>query len=159
MASKNKLSKNLKSNKDNETTQVSPDLTQDDLKFLLKISKKRGYVTIDELNNILPGDLSADSIDEVYSIFSDQGIKVVKDEAEAEQLSTNTEIVEITGGELALAKKSSSLDRTDDPVRMYLREMGHMSLLSREGEIAIARRIEAGRETMLAGLCESPLTF
>ena len=67
MASKNKLSKNLKSNKDNETTQVSPDLTQDDLKFLLKISKKRGYVTIDELNNILPGDLSADSIDEVYS--------------------------------------------------------------------------------------------
>lgn len=159
MSSKNKSSKNLKSNKDNETRQSSPELTQDDLKFLLKISKKRGYVTIDELNNILPDDLSAEGIDEVYTIFSDQGIKVVKDEAEAEQLSANTEIAEISGGELALAKKASSLDRTDDPVRMYLREMGHMSLLSREGEIAIARRIEAGRETMLAGLCESPLTF
>lgn len=141
------------------TKNKTSDVTQDDLKFLLKISKKRGYVTIDELNNILPEELNPENIDQVYSVFLDQGIKVVKDENEAEQVSANTEIAEISSGELILSKKAEALDRTDDPVRMYLREMGNMSLLSREGEIAIARRIEAGRETMLAGLCESPLTF
>lgn len=155
MTSKTKSSKNKKI----DATSKKNDVEQDDIKFLLKISKKRGYVTIDELNNILPEDLNPENIDEAYSIFLDQGIKIVKDETEAEQTSTNTEIAEISTGELILAKKAGSLDRTDDPVRMYLREMGNMSLLSREGEIAIARRIEAGRETMLAGLCESPLTF
>lgn len=155
----NKTSKKPKIIKLPEETNSSVDLTQDDLKFLLKLAKKRGYVTIDELNNVLPEDLSGDNIDEIYNIFTEQGIRIVNDESEAEQLSNNTELAEISSGELALARKASALDRTDDPVRMYLREMGYMSLLSRDGEIAIARRIEAGRETMLAGLCESPLTF
>ena len=162
MAGKNKLSKDLGKSKDkkNNGAEGKFDITHEDVKNLIKLAKSRGYVTIDELNNTLPtGDLTPEQIEDIYEKFSDLGISVLENEEESEQLSNSTEITELRGGELALTKKATSLDRTDDPVRMYLREMGSMSLLSRDGEIAIAQRIEAGRETMIAGLCESPLTF
>jgi len=134
------------------------------VKKLLKLAKKRGYVTMDELNALMPaGEVTSEQIEDTMAIFSDLGINVVEDE-ETEQVE---EVAEIEGGALveagstalAVAAKREPTDRTDDPVRMYLREMGAVELLSREGEIAIAKRMEAGQETMIAGLCESPLTF
>src|SRR5690606_34494714 len=103
-------------------------------------------------------------IEDTLAMLSDMGINVVEDEEAGEEAEAEDdeggELAEIGGGgPLAVAQKKEPTDRTDDPVRMYLREMGSVELLSREGEIAIAKRIEAGRETMIAGLCESPLTF
>ncbi len=142
------------------------DLSDAAVKKLIKVAKKRGYVTYEELNAVLPSDeVSTDQIEDIMAMFSDMGINVV-DEDEVEEAEPDTpeeessEIAERTG--TAVASKSNTRegsDRTDDPVRMYLREMGSVELLSREGEIAIAKRIEAGRETMIEGLCESPLTF
>ena len=141
-------------------TQDSPllDLSDDAVKKMIKAAKKRGYVTVDQLNAVLPSDeVSSEQIEDTMAMLSDMGINVVEeDEIEEEG---PTEIAETSEKALTQAKKREPADRTDDPVRMYLREMGTVELLSREGEIAIAKRIEAGRETMIAGLCESPLTF
>ena len=142
------------------------DLSDAAVKKLIKTAKKRGYVTYEEVNAVLPSEeVSPDQIEDIMAMFSDMGINVI-DEDEVEEPEPDTaeeesnEVAERTG--TAVASKSNTRegsDRTDDPVRMYLREMGSVELLSREGEIAIAKRIEAGRETMIEGLCESPLTF
>ncbi|RFC67558.1 MULTISPECIES: RNA polymerase sigma factor RpoD [Mesorhizobium] len=142
------------------------DLSDDAVKKMIKAAKKRGYVTMDELNSVLPSEeVSPDQIEDTMAMLSDMGINVVEEDEAAEQ-EDNTdaeeeanELAEQTGTAVAAVAKKEPTDRTDDPVRMYLREMGSVELLSREGEIAIAKRIEAGRETMIAGLCESPLTF
>jgi len=142
------------------------DLSDAAVKKLIKTAKKRGYVTYEELNAVLPSEeVTSEQIEDIMAMFSDMGINVVdEDEVEEAEPDTpeeeSTELAERTG--TAVASKSNTRegsDRTDDPVRMYLREMGSVELLSREGEIAIAKRIEAGRETMIEGLCESPLTF
>jgi RNA polymerase primary sigma factor len=145
-----------------EAGQDSPllDLTDAAVKRLIKTAKARGYVTLDELNAVLPSDeVTSDQIEDIYGMLAEMGITVVESEEETENVvakveeeSGSTEIMKVDAPKLPA-------DRTDDPVRMYLREMGAVELLSREGEIAIAKRIEAGRETMIAGLCESPLTF
>ncbi|MGQ7792964.1 RNA polymerase sigma factor RpoD [Faunimonas sp. B44] len=147
------------------------DLSDAAVKRMIKEAKKRGYVTVDELNAVLPSEeVTSEQIEDTMSMLSDMGINVVEsDEAEeaepeaAEEESDEEESRDLVeASSTALAKKTKTrepTDRTDDPVRMYLREMGSVELLSREGEIAIAKRIEAGREAMIAGLCESPLTF
>jgi len=144
------------------------DLSDAAVKKMIKQAKKRGFVTFDQLNEVLPSDTtSPEQIEDIMSMLSDMGINVseaeeadteeeTKEEAEDE---TDNELVEVTQKAVTEVKKSEPGERTDDPVRMYLREMGTVELLSREGEIAIAKRIEAGREAMIAGLCESPLTF
>jgi RNA polymerase primary sigma factor len=145
------------------------DLSDDAVKKMIKVAKKRGYVTMDELNSVLPSEeVTSEQIEDTMAMLSDMGINVVEDDETAEEPEADAseseddakEIAEQNGTALAAAPaKKEPTDRTDDPVRMYLREMGSVELLSREGEIAIAKRIEAGRETMIAGLCESPLTF
>ncbi len=146
------------------------DLSDTAVKKFLKSAKSRGYVTYDELNAVLPSEeVSSEQIEDTMAMLSDMGINVVEnDEDEDSEDGENAEGVGTTGRALATQKsgtvaktttKSEPSERTDDPVRMYLREMGSVELLSREGEIAIAKRIEAGREAMIAGLCESPLTF
>jgi RNA polymerase primary sigma factor len=135
---------------------------------MIKQAKKRGFVTFDQLNEVLPSDqTSPEQIEDIMSMLSDMGINVTEaDDSEGEEDKdeggedeTDNELVEVTQKAVTEVKKSEPGERTDDPVRMYLREMGTVELLSREGEIAIAKRIEAGREAMIAGLCESPLTF
>ncbi len=137
------------------------DLNDAAVKRLLKTAKARGYVTLDELNAVLPSEeVTSDQIEDVYAMFAEMGITVVESEEETETAVAKVDEIEST--ETALMKVEAPKppsDRTDDPVRMYLREMGAVELLSREGEIAIAKRIEAGREAMISGLCESPLTF
>src|SRR5690606_36709636 len=143
--------------------------SDDAVKKMIKLAKKRGYVTMDELNAVLPSEeVTSEQIEDTMAMLSDMGINVVEDdeageEAEKEEGDSEedaNELAEQTGTAVAATPaKKEPTDRTDDPVRMYLREMGSVELLSREGEIAIAKRIEAGRETMIAGLCESPLTF
>jgi len=145
------------------------DLSDAAVKKMIKQAKKRGFVTFDQLNEVLPSDqTSPEQIEDIMSMLSDMGINVTeaddsgedddKDEGGGED-ETDNELVEVTQKAVTEVKKSEPGERTDDPVRMYLREMGTVELLSREGEIAIAKRIEAGREAMIAGLCESPLTF
>src|SRR5690606_27281374 len=136
---------------------------------MIKAAKKRGYVTMDELNEVLPSEQTdPDKIEDTMAMLSDMGINVVEAGEAGEDNDADSgdageeagELAEQTGTAVATTTtKKEPTDRTDDPVRMYLREMGSVELLSREGEIAIAKRIEAGRETMIAGLCESPLTF
>src|SRR5271156_3100571 len=143
------------------------DLTDAAVKKMIKQAKKRGFVTFDQLNEVLPSDTtSPEQIEDIMSMLSDMGINVTEaDDADSEEEKdeaddeTDNELVEVTQKAVTEVKKSEPGERTDDPVRMYLREMGTVELLSREGEIAIAKRIEAGREAMIAGLCESPLTF
>ncbi len=143
------------------------DLTDAAVKKMIKQAKKRGFVTFDQLNEVLPSDTtSPEQIEDIMSMLSDMGINVSEaeesdgeEEKEDEADDTDNELVEVTQKAVTEVKKSEPGERTDDPVRMYLREMGTVELLSREGEIAIAKRIEAGREAMIAGLCESPLTF
>ncbi len=142
------------------------DLSDQAVKRLLKTAKTRGYVTLDELNSVLPSEeVSPDQIEDTMAMLSDMGINVVEtDEAEegAEApVDDDEESRAVTAPSLPARSETRAepSERTDDPVRMYLREMGSVELLSREGEIAIAKRIEAGREAMIAGLCESPLTF
>src|SRR5450755_2762405 len=144
------------------------DLSDAAVKKMIKQAKKRGFVTFDQLNEVLPSDTtSPEQIEDIMSMLSDMGINVSEaEEADTEEESkeeaedeTDNELVEVTQKAVTEVKKSEPGERTDDPVRMYLREMGTVELLSREGEIAIAKRIEAGREAMIAGLCESPLTF
>ncbi|WP_153768131.1 RNA polymerase sigma factor RpoD [Labrenzia sp. CE80] len=141
------------------------DLSDAAVKKMIKAAKKRGYVTYDELNEVLPSEkVASEQIEDIMSMLSDMGINVIEAEEAEENASEEAEgggdLVAVSSG--AVAKTTTTkepADRTDDPVRMYLREMGSVELLSREGEIAIAKRIEAGREAMIAGLCESPLTF
>jgi RNA polymerase primary sigma factor len=143
------------------------DLSDAAVKKLIKVAKKRGYVTYEELNAVMPSEeVSSEQIEDFMSMFSDMGINVVDEdeveetEVEKDEEETGSEVAPATGTAVAnTSNAKSGSDRTDDPVRMYLREMGSVELLSREGEIAIAKRIEAGRETMIEGLCESPLTF
>ncbi|WP_299928960.1 RNA polymerase sigma factor RpoD [uncultured Pelagimonas sp.] len=142
---------------------ASLDMSQAAVKKMIAEARERGYITYDQLNQVLPPDqVSSDQIEDVMSMLSEMGIQITEDDEEPEEEDKGaTDLVETKKpGEVTLAAGSAEkLDRTDDPVRMYLREMGSVELLSREGEIAIAKRIEAGRNTMIAGLCESPLTF
>jgi RNA polymerase primary sigma factor len=152
-----------------EATNDSPllDLSDAAVKKLIKVAKKRGYVTYEELNAVMPSDeVSSEQIEDFMSMFSDMGINVVDEdeveetEVEKEEEDQGQEVAPASGTAVSTTSNTKTgADRTDDPVRMYLREMGSVELLSREGEIAIAKRIEAGRETMIEGLCESPLTF
>jgi len=146
------------------------DLTDAGVRRMIKLAKKRGYVTYDELNEVLPPEeFSSEQIEDVLSQLSEMGINVVEADENDDNQEGEAEEEEAEGGELVEAAPRAVVapttttrepsERTDDPVRMYLREMGSVELLSREGEIAIAKRIEAGREAMIAGLCESPLTF
>lgn len=153
------------------------DLTDQAVRRMIKLAKKRGYVTYDELNEVLPSEeFSSEQIEDVLGQLSEQGINVVDNEdpeAAGEERAQRgkdgggddeegeSDLVETSRSALPVEVKRNlePTERTDDPVRMYLREMGSVELLSREGEIAIAKRIEAGREAMIAGLCESPLTF
>jgi RNA polymerase primary sigma factor len=147
------------------------DLTDAAVKKLIRTAKKRGYVTHDQINSVLPSEeVNSEQIEDVLAMFSEMGVNVVETEEASEDDSEREEPeeeAEPEGGELVevqravpvKAETKEPTERTDDPVRMYLREMGTVELLSREGEIAIAKRIEAGREAMIAGLCESPLTF
>src|SRR5512144_1481967 len=144
------------------------DMSDAAVKKLIKTAEARGFVTYDELNEVLPSEeVTSEQIEDTMSMLSDMGINVIDTDeaeeapeagAEGEAAALARPVVTVTP--IAKAEtKSEPTERTDDPVRMYLREMGSVELLSREGEIAIAKRIEAGREAMIAGLCESPLTF
>src|SRR5215204_3206724 len=133
------------------------DLNEASIKKLIAKAKRRGYITVDELNEALPQDqMSTDQIEDVMSAISEMGVNVVEsDEDAADEEESDGD----DSGHVPEKKKKETTERTDDPVRMYLREMGAVELLSREGEIAIAKRIEAGRDIMIWGLCESPITF
>ncbi|MDA9952791.1 RNA polymerase sigma factor RpoD [Planktomarina sp.] len=148
---------------DAATKEPMIDMSQTAVKKMIGDARERGYITYDQLNTVLPPDqVSSDQIEDVMSMLSEMGIQVTEEhESEEEEDKGPTDLVSTNQNrDLALAgANNEKLDRTDDPVRMYLREMGSVELLSREGEIAIAKRIEAGRNTMIAGLCESPLTF
>ncbi|WP_445193411.1 RNA polymerase sigma factor RpoD [Sphingomonas sp. Tas61C01] len=144
------------------------DLNDASIKKVFARAKKRGYITYDQLNEALPQDqMTSDQLEDVMSALNEMGVNIVENEeagedGEPEERADDDE-VETVDAEAdnapAVEKKKETVDRTDDPVRMYLREMGAVELLSREGEIAIAKRIEAGRDTMILGLCESPITF
>ena len=145
------------------------DLNEASVKKLISKAKRKGYITVDELNDALPQDqMTTDQIEDVMSAISEMGVNIVESDEDAEAESEQeAEVEEIDGSKDSKSdrriptatKKLAVGERTDDPVRMYLREMGAVELLSREGEIAIAKRIEAGRDTMIIGLCESPITF
>ncbi|KAH2841908.1 hypothetical protein KXW36_000783, partial [Aspergillus fumigatus] len=141
------------------------DLNEASIKKLIARAKRRGIITYDELNEALPQDqFSNDQIEDIMAAISEMGVNIVEsDEDAVEQDDNSADDVEDSDAMLAdrpaVEKKKETIERTDDPVRMYLREMGAVELLSREGEIAIAKRIEAGRDTMILGLCESPITF
>src|SRR3954462_4672416 len=148
------------------------DLNDASIKKMIARAKKRGIITVDELNEALPSDqMSPDQIEDIMSAINDMGINVVEsaeasdddeddDDKDSEPaVEDEVDPLDAGGPPPAAAVKKEPTDRTDDPVRMYLREMGAVELLSREGEIAIAKRIEAGRDIMIWGLCESPMTF
>src|SRR6202045_3120476 len=180
MASKTKAVQKEKEKKEEAPEKEAPetpdtplpllDLSDAAVKKLIRNAKKRGYVTHDQINSVLPSEeVNSEQIEDVLAMFSEMGINVVeteeaeteeepKEEAE-EEPEAEGELVEVARAVPAKTEAKEPAERTDDPVRMYLREMGSVELLSREGEIAIAKRIEAGREAMIAGLCESPLTF
>jgi len=135
------------------------DLTDAGVKKFIKQAKAKGYVTMEELNKVLPSDeVTPDAIEDTLAMLSEMGVNVVEAEEDAAE-PQSTDVAAAAGTAVAEAPAKSAYDRTDDPVRMYLREMGSVELLSREGEIAIAKRIEAGRDAMISGLCESALTF
>jgi RNA polymerase primary sigma factor len=137
------------------------DLTDAGVKKFIKQAKARGYVTMEELNKVLPSEeVTPDQIEDTLAMLSEMGVNVVEAEEDAEQKEgEGGEVAERAETSVAETPAKAAYDRTDDPVRMYLREMGSVELLSREGEIAIAKRIEAGRDAMISGLCESALTF
>ncbi|HEU4957204.1 MAG TPA: RNA polymerase sigma factor region1.1 domain-containing protein, partial [Sphingomicrobium sp.] len=141
------------------------DLNDVAIKKLIARAKKKGIITYDELNEALPQDqMSSEQIEDIMSAISEMGVNIVEstdsdDEEEKDEPEDEVDPLDDGSPRPAVATKKEAVDRTDDPVRMYLREMGAVELLSREGEIAIAKRIEAGRDTMIWGLCESPITF
>ncbi len=182
MASKAKTQQLKEKDKDDKAAPETPeketpdaplpllDLSDAAVKKMIKAAKKRGFVTFEQLNEVLPSEsTSPEQIEDIMAMLSDMGINVTEQDDAADEDEENREeaddddgdgeLVEVTQKAVTEVKKSEPGERTDDPVRMYLREMGSVELLSREGEIAIAKRIEAGREAMIAGLCESPLTF
>ena len=178
MASKTKLTPQKEEMLEKEGPETSPDsplldLSDAAIKKLIRSAKKRGYVTHDQINALLSSEeVKSEQIEDILAKFSEMGVNVVETEEaepedevareapEEEPESERGELVEVQQHRVpAKAATKEPTERTDDPVRMYLREMGTVELLSREGEIAIAKRIEAGREAMIAGLCESPLTF
>jgi RNA polymerase primary sigma factor len=144
-----------------EDTAEGLDMSQAAVKKMIAEARQRGYITYDQLNQVLPPDqVASEQIEDVMSMLSEMGINIIEEE-EAEDDGSSKEVATTSQAKDVVVATSTTeaLDRTDDPVRMYLREMGSVELLSREGEIAIAKRIEAGRKTMIEGLCESPLTF
>ena len=154
--------KDTEDRKTEEDTDLSLDMSQAAVKKMIAEARERGYITYDQLNNVLPPDqVSSEQIEDVMSMLSEMGINIIEDEDVEEEEGRVTDLVAVnqTKDVAVSSGDTEKLDRTDDPVRMYLREMGSVELLSREGEIAIAKRIEAGRNTMILGLCESPLTF
>ena len=148
---------------ESEETDVSLDMSQSAVKKMIADARERGYITYDQLNTVMPPEqVSSEQIEDVMSMLSEMGINIIENDEAEEGEVVGGDLVETTSTSRDVAvvtTTTETLDRTDDPVRMYLREMGSVELLSREGEIAIAKRIEAGRNTMIAGLCESPLTF
>ncbi|SHJ15387.1 RNA polymerase sigma factor RpoD [Wenxinia saemankumensis] len=161
MAAKDNTDESRKDESDDDN--ISLDMSQAAVKKMIAEARERGYITYDQLNQVLPPDqVSSDQIEDVMSMLSEMGIQVTEEEEseEVEENKGSREVATTGNREVAVGSgDSEKLERTDDPVRMYLREMGSVELLSREGEIAIAKRIEAGRNTMILGLCESPLTF
>src|SRR6266700_1523188 len=160
--------------KETPETPDSPllDLSDAAVRKMIKSAKKRGYVTYEQLNAVMPSEeVNSEQIEDTLAMLNEMGINVVESEEteqeegeepraeEPEEEEPDGELVEVVRATPAKPEKAEPTERTDDPVRMYLREMGSVDLLSREGEIAISKRIEAGREAMIAGLCESPLTF
>ena len=150
--------------KDDQDGDINLDMSQAAVKKMIADARERGYITYDQLNAVLPPEqVSSDQIEDVMSMLSEMGIQVTEEEEseESEDPQGGTDVATVAGSREVIlgGAEAEKLDRTDDPVRMYLREMGSVELLSREGEIAIAKRIEAGRNTMILGLCESPLTF
>ncbi len=160
MAAKDNTDERQKNDQDGE---VMLDMSQSAVKKMIADAKERGYITYDQLNATLPPEqVSSEQIEDVMSVLSEMGINIIEEEEAADEEDKKSTEVATRSDSRDVAVSSTEgekLDRTDDPVRMYLREMGSVELLSREGEIAIAKRIEAGRNTMIAGLCESPLTF
>ena len=177
MASKTKVTPQKEEMLEKEGPETPPDsplldLSDAAVKKLIRTAKKRGYVTHDQINALLSSEeVNSEQIEDILAMFSEMGVNVVEteeaepedegahDELEEEAEGEHNELVEVKPKALTTKETKEPAERTDDPVRMYLREMGSVELLSREGEIAIAKRIEAGREAMIAGLCESPLTF
>jgi len=168
------LTQEIMASEDTTATDDAPliDLNEASIKKLIAKAKRRGYITVDELNEALPQDqMSSEQIEDVMSAISEMGVNIVEtdedaaeedaenDSDDAEEASSDDGADGDDSGHVPEKKKKETTERTDDPVRMYLREMGAVELLSREGEIAIAKRIEAGRDTMIMGLCESPITF
>ncbi|RMF34208.1 MAG: RNA polymerase sigma factor RpoD, partial [Alphaproteobacteria bacterium] len=154
--------KDVEQVKDQDIQDGAPmlDMSQAAVKKMIAQAKARGYITYEELNKALPSEqVSSEQIEDVMALLSEMGINVVESEEQESEDSAAQPQAEKSRELTVATTTSESLDRTDDPVRMYLREMGSVELLSREGEIAIAKRIEAGRNTMISGLCESPLTF
>jgi RNA polymerase primary sigma factor len=152
MASKTATAAETGTTRDDAPDTPLADASDQGVKKMLANAKERGYVTYDELNAVLPQDrMSSEQIEDTMSMLSEMGINVVESEDDAEE-TPKPPPAKATG-------TTTEIERTDDPVRMYLREMGSIELLSREGEIIIAKRIEAGRETMIGGICESPLTM
>ncbi|GEN98779.1 RNA polymerase sigma factor RpoD [Novosphingobium sediminis] len=154
----------------NDTTDTGDapliDLNDASIRKLIARAKRRGIITVDELNEALPQDqMSADQIEDIMAAISEMGVNIVESDEDAvdpEDKSSDEEVEDqdpVDERPDLVTKRKETVERTDDPVRMYLREMGAVELLSREGEIAIAKRIEAGRDTMILGLCESPITF
>ena len=152
---------NSKNQKEEDASIPLLDLNQSSIKKLLSQAKSKGYLTYSELNETMPpGEMSSEQIEDIMTALSEMGITLIDSEDEQDDSQTKQENATEETKELVVASSATdALDRTDDPVRMYLREMGSVELLSREGEIAIAKRIEAGRNTYIGGLCESPLTF
>ena len=147
---------------DDQEAELTLDMSQAAVKKMIAEAREKGYITYDQLNHVLPPDqVSSEQIEDVMSMLSEMGINIIEDEEAEEEEKGATDLVTTTSAKEVVVSSGDTekLDRTDDPVRMYLREMGSVELLSREGEIAIAKRIEAGRNTMILGLCESPLTF
>ena len=149
------------SSKKGEVNEGMGDMSQAAVKKMIAVARERGYITYDELNDVMPPDqVASEQIEDVMSMLSEMGINIIEADEIEDDGPTDVTVVANDAKEVTLAATGKeTLDRTDDPVRMYLREMGSVELLSREGEIAIAKRIEAGRKTMIEGLCESPLTF
>ena len=172
MTSKTKVTPQKEEVPEKEGSEGPPiDRSNDSVKALVRTAKKRGYVTHEQINSLMK-EVNSEQIEDVLAMLNEMGINVIEtEEAEGEETAaeeareepeeeeSDGELVEVSRSTPAETKKSEPGERTDGPVRMYLREMGSVELLSREGEIAIAKRIEAGREAMIAGLCESPLTF
>src|SRR5436190_5148733 len=180
MASKTEETPQKEDMPEKEGPETLPDdLSDAAIKKLIRSAKKRGYVTHDQINSVLPSEeVNSEQIEDVLAMFREMGVNFVetqepskegagsskegeepREEADEEAESESGELVEVQQKAPAKSEAKEPTERTDDPVRMYLREMSPVKLLSREGEFAIAKRIEAGREAMIAGLCESPLTF